>query len=131
MNGQQSSRSQLAVAAWDNWGQVIGNWRAYLSLAISRILSMIRPGQAWATRAETAIGVAMAAGWVFGMFTRVPEPRRAHSTRMFIYFTGLLAIASVLMAHQMIFFIFTITGFFHAAILRPWPLMVLGVGITS
>jgi len=127
----ESSKSQSAESAWNNWSQVIGNWLPYLSLAISTILSMIQPGQTWTTRTETVIEVAVAAGWVFWMFTRVPEPRRAHSTRMIVYFIGLLAIASVLMAHQMIFFIFTITGFFHASVLRPWPLMVLGVGITS
>lgn len=35
------------------------------------------------------------------------------------------------MSRQPIFFVFAITGFFHASELRPWPLVVLGVAATS
>ena len=41
------------------------------------------------------------------------------------------ALASVLMSRNPMFFIFAITGFFHAALLRPWPLTVAGVAATS
>ena len=50
---------------------------------------------------------------------------------MAIYFIGLLALASVLMLRHPLFFIFAITGFFHASVLRPWPLAVAGVAATS
>ena len=59
--------------------------------------------------------VAVAAAWVYAMFTRAPEPRREHRRRMLVYFVGLLALASVLMTRNPLFFIFAITGFFHAA----------------
>ena len=57
------------------------------------------------------------------MYTRTPEPRRATTKRMLAYFNGLLALAGVLMSRQSIFFVFAITGFFHAAMLRPWPFL--------
>ena len=47
------------------------------------------------------------------------------------YFTGMLVIASVLAAREYLFFIFLITGFFHATVLRPWPLVIIGVFATS
>jgi signal transduction histidine kinase len=78
----------------------------------------------------TAALAAIAAAWVFRMFTRAPEPRRG-SVRLAIYFFGLLAIASVSMSRQPLFFVFAITGFFHASLLRPWPLALLGVAATS
>ena len=39
---------------------------------------------------------------------------------MIIYFVGLIVLASVLMTRNPLFFIFAITGFFHAAVLRPF-----------
>ena len=75
--------------------------------------------------------MAVAAAWVYAMFTRAPEPRREHQARMLVYFVGLMVLASLLMARNPIFFIFAITGFFHAALLRPWPLIVAGVAATS
>jgi signal transduction histidine kinase len=122
---------QSADSAWGRWNQVLAGWTPYITLAASTILSLIQPGQTWTGRVETAALVALAAAWVYLMYTRAPEPRRAHSVRMVVYFAGLLALASVLMSRQPIFFVFMITGFFHASELRPWPLMVLGVAATS
>jgi signal transduction histidine kinase len=65
------------------------------------------------------------------MFTRAPQPRQEHPVHMFIYFAGLMIFAGVLMARHPLFFVFAITGFFHAHVLRPMPLMVLGVATTS
>ena len=50
---------------------------------------------------------------------------------MIVYFIGLLVIASVLATREYLFFIFLITGFFHATVLRPWPLVIVGVFATS
>ena len=60
-----------------------------------------------------------------------PKPRQAHRVRMIVYFIGLLVIASVLAVREYLFFIFLITGFFHATVLRPWPLVIVGVFATS
>ncbi len=50
---------------------------------------------------------------------------------MIPYFIGLLVIASALALREYIFFLFLITGFFHATVLRPWPVMFAGVFATS
>ena len=91
---------------------------------------------AWSTdsageRLVTAGLVVLAALWVFFGYTRAPQPRQAHPVRMIVYFIGLLAIASVLATREYLFFIFLITGFFHATVLRPWPVVIAGVFATS
>ena len=50
---------------------------------------------------------------------------------MIVYFIGLLVIASALALREYIFFLFLITGFFHASVLRPWPVVFAGVFATS
>ena len=65
------------------------------------------------------------------MFTRLPPPRQAHRLRVGVFFVGILVLASILMLRQPLFFIFMISGFFYASILRPLPLAFLGVFATS
>ena len=65
-------------------------------------------GDARAGRVATVV-------WVYTMFTRAPKPRIEQRRRMIVYFVGLLALATVLMTRNPMFFIFAITGFFHAA----------------
>ena len=50
---------------------------------------------------------------------------------MGVFFIGLLALAAILMLRMPLFFIFMISGFFYASILRPLPLAFLGVFATS
>jgi signal transduction histidine kinase len=119
--------------SWERWGRVLADWIPYLTLTIATILSLIRtpPGQTWSESGLTIALVAVAAGWVFGMYTRAPQPRRDHPARMIVYFAGLLLIAAALMLHQPLYFIFAITAYFHAPLLRPLPLVVLAVGLMS
>ena len=90
-----------------------------------------RPGATDGERLVTAGLVGLAALWVFLGYTRAPRPRKAHQLRMIVYFVGLLAIASALAVREYIFFLFLITGFFHASVLRPWPVVFAGVFATS
>jgi signal transduction histidine kinase len=106
-------------------------WVPYLTLAVSTIIAVLRPDHEPGERLGTVALASVAGFWVYVMFTRAPEPRRELRGRMVIYFIGLLALASVLMLRHPLFFIFAITGFFHASILRPWPLSVAGVAVTS
>ena len=51
---------------------------------------------------------------------------------MGVFFVGVLVLASILMLRSPLFFIFTISGFFYASILRPLPLTAfVGVFATS
>ena len=91
----------------------------------------MRPGATDGERLVTAGLVGLAAVWVFLGYTRAPQPRKAHQLRMIVYFIGLLVIASALASREYIFFLFMITGFFHASVLRPWPVVFAGVFATS
>ena len=50
---------------------------------------------------------------------------------MAVFFVGVMVFASVLMIRDPRFFIFMISGFFYASALRPLPLAILGVFVTS
>ena len=59
------------------------------------------------------------------------RPDGTHRRADGVFFVGLLVFASVLMLRQPLFFVFMISGFFYASVLRPLPLAVVGVGATS
>ena len=50
---------------------------------------------------------------------------------MGVFFAGIIVFASVLMLRQPMYFIFMISGFFYASVLRPLPLTFVGVFVTS
>ena len=106
-------------------------WVPYLTLAASTAIALLRADRQPGERLVTLALVAVTLAWVYVMFTRVPEPRREQRGRMVIYFVGLLVLATLLMARNPMFFIFAISAFFHAALLRPMALIVVGVAATS
>jgi signal transduction histidine kinase len=116
---------------WERFGKCLVDWTPYATLAIAVPLGLLQPGQSGASRLGTALLAALAAAWVFAIYTRAPAPRLEHPLRMRLYFAGLLALASVLMRRQPVFFVFMISGFFQAPVLRPWPVAMLGVAATS
>ncbi len=61
----------------------------------------------------------------------MPEPRREHQARLFVFWVGIVAFASALMLQQPLFFIFMIAGFFYATVLRPFAVTVAAIGVTS
>jgi signal transduction histidine kinase len=134
--GEQGMKQRLrlwqsANFSWERWDRVIGEWVPYLTLALSAILSQISAGQDWSERAGTAGLITVSVVWVFLLFSRSPKPREGQRLRMRVYFAGLMVLGALLMARQPIFFVFTLTGFFHAAVLRPRWLTILGVAATS
>jgi signal transduction histidine kinase len=120
-----------ASESWEQRYQRLIGWCAYALLATSTILSFLQPAISAADRAITLGIAALAAVWVYALYTRAPQPRRERRARMVVFFVGLLAFASVLMLRQPLFFVFMISGFFYASELRPLPLVVLGVAVTS
>jgi signal transduction histidine kinase len=103
----------------------------WVLLAVPTVIASLRPGQTALDRAVTLVLVAAAAGWVYVGHTRLPARRREHVGPMLVYFAGLLVLAAVLMRRDEVFFLFTITGFFHAFYLQPWQLGAAGVFATS
>jgi len=119
------------LTTWERWGGRIGNILPYATLAISTAISWLQPGKAPGGHLLNLLLAALAAAWVYFLHTRAGDRRGRQAGRMRLYFAGFLLLASALMLRHPIFFVFAVTGFFHAADLRPWPVMVLGVGLTS
>lgn len=117
--------------SWERWSRVLDDWIPYLTLAIAMVLSLAQADQSVIEQIKTTMLAAFTAGWVFVMHTRAPQPRRTQTVRMLAYFAGMLGLGTLLMVRQPIFFVFILTGFVHASLLRPWPLMVLGIAATS
>ena len=118
-------------SGFERWDRRLVDWCPYVTLAISAVLSLAWSNDPAGERLVTAGLVALAALWVFLGYTRAPRPRQAHRARMVVYFVGLLVIGSALAMREYLFFIFLITGFFHATVLRPWALVIVGVFATS
>ena len=126
------ARERVVRQDWD-WEHQFDRamaWVPYVTLALSTVLVLAQP-QSWAHRFGTLGLVALAAGWVLVAFTLRSAEWRSRALPMAVYFTGLLVAATLLMLREPLFFVFTITGFFHAFVLRPWYVSVLGVFATS
>ena len=118
-------------SSYERWSDRLTDWCGYVTLAMSSILALVFSTGAIGERLVTAGLVAIAALWVYFGYTRAPQPRRAHHLWMGLYFIGLLAIGALLATRNYLFFIFLITGFFHATVLRPWPVLIAGIFATS
>lgn len=123
--------SQPMDAAWNRWDRTLSDWVPYVTLGASLLLSLIPTGEAQANPLRTAVLAVCAALWVYYLYTRLPNPRQNYQGRIRFYFVGFVLFSSLLMAHHAFFFIFAITGFFHASLLRPWWVAFLGVGAVS
>src|SRR5262249_47717058 len=119
-----------AKPSWERFGDAMLDWGGFVLLAFATFLG-VTPGPAgnpdWGWRLTTLAVAAGAAVWMYVLYTRRPGPNTEHRLRLDVFFVGLLVFASVLMLRQPLFFIFMITGFFYATVLRPLPLAVLGV----
>jgi signal transduction histidine kinase len=116
---------------WERFGDALVGWCGYLLLVPATILSLLAGPDDIAWRLTTLAIAAVAAAWTYLLFTRLSPPRQAHRLRVAVFFVGIMAIGSVLTVRQPLFFIFLISGFFYASLLRPLPLAFLGVFATS
>jgi signal transduction histidine kinase len=117
---------------WERYTDRLVGASAYAALAISVGIDLVlQTRDTTAEQLGTLAIAGLAAGWVFVMFTRMPGPCREHKVRTIVFFVGLLAFASVLMLRQPLYFVFMISGFFYASVIRPLPLAVAGVFATS
>jgi signal transduction histidine kinase len=119
---------------WERIGDAMLDWGGYLLLLTATILG-VSAGRAdgkdiaWQV---TTLGIAAAAGaWLYVMYGRSPRPTTEHRLRIGVFYVGLLILASALMLRQPLFFIFMISGFFYASVLRPLWLAVVGVAASS
>src|SRR3954447_3117037 len=116
---------------WDQVNEALVDSCGYVLLAVATFLGVIGGDDDTALRLTTLGIAAGAAAWIYVMYTRLPRPKKDQRLRIIVFFVGLLVFASLLLIRQPVFFIFMISGFFYAAMLRPLPLAVVGVGATS
>jgi signal transduction histidine kinase len=119
------------TSTWERYSDALIGWCGYILLAIPTALVLIGGGANPAGRPVTFAISAAAAAWIYVFHTRLPQPREAHRLRVGVFFVGLLVFASVLMLREPLYFIFMISGFFYASLLRPLPLAFVGVGASS
>ena len=117
--------------AWERFGDAMIGWCGYVLLALATVLALLTGPKSLAWQATTLAIVAGTAAWIYLMFTRASLPKQAHRLRMGVFFAGIIVFASVLMLRQPMYFIFIISGFFYASVLRPLPLTFVGVFVTS
>lgn len=78
------------------------------------------------------IGIAAGAlVWTFVNHTRPAGAWATNPVRPYLYFIGVLTLSYVLMDREPLFFIYAITGFIHAFLLRPAILSFVGIAATS
>jgi signal transduction histidine kinase len=116
---------------WERVGDAMVGWCGYLLLIPATILSLLAGPKDPGWQLTTLAIVGTAAAWTYLMFTKLPAPRQAHRLRVGLFFLGLLVLAAILMLRMPLFFIYMISGFFYASILRPLPLAFVGVFATS
>lgn len=123
-------REQLRV--WDLM-QLVAPW-LLLTISTTVYFSWVLPGSGegfWPEGVSVLALVAVSALWVLAGHTLPLRKRALRPVPTGIFFVGLLALCVTLMTYSEIFLVFTVAGFFHSYLLRPWPLGVLGVLATS
>ncbi|MGW0548275.1 ATP-binding protein [Streptomyces altiplanensis] len=132
-----ANRSRLAwkeeqLRVWDLL-QLITPW-LLLTISTAIYFSWVLPvsgERLWPEGASVLGLVAVSVLWVLFGHTLPIKRRTLRPVSAGVFFVGLLALCVTLMTYSDIFLVFTIAGFFHAYLLRPWPLGVLGVLATS
>jgi len=120
---------ETSLSKWERGFEKVVEWVPYVTLAIGLVLSLFA-ANTWTDRL-VSIGLATgAAVWVLFMFT-LQRDRRRDQRWMRLYFGGLMVFSSVLMFLLPVYFVFVITGFIHAYLLKPAPLAFFGIGVTS
>src|SRR5690606_17873907 len=92
-------------------------WAPYVTLGIGSVLELLAVVGEPSRAPLTLLLAATALGWVYFMYTR-PGTARDNQPRLLVYFAGLLVISAVMMAYRPGFFVFVITGFVHAFLLK-------------
>jgi signal transduction histidine kinase len=120
---------EASLSKWERGFEKVVEWVPYVTLAIGLVLSSFA-ANTWTDRL-VSIGLAIgSAAWVLLMFT-LQRDRRKDQRWMRLYFGGLMVFSAVLMYLLPVYFVFVITGFIHAYLLKPAPLAFFGIGLTS
>ena len=136
-DGERTNRARLArkeqdLRIWD-YLQLGTPW-VLLALSTTIYFSWALPASGegyWPDGASVLGLVAVTATWVLFGHTLPIRRKTLRPVPAVIYFVGFLALCLIFMTYSEVFVIFTISGFFYAYLLTPWPVGVLGVLATS
>ena len=125
--GRQRPEPLSTQSSWEQWVDAVFAWIPYALLAVSLGLAQFE-SRSGSDRLLTVGLTAMAVAWTLATFSRAGRPTRIPQGTLRLYIVGFLVIAAVLVSHQTIFLVYGCAGFFHAALLRPLPLVFMGIG---
>lgn len=126
----QADQTLTSISSWEEWIDRVFGWMPYATLATSLVLAQLTAQTA--SDRWWSVGLAVVAGvWTWLTFTRFGSPLRLDQQTLRIYFVGFVVIGTVAVIQEPVFLIYGITGFFHAALLRPWSLAFIGIGLAA
>jgi len=114
------------LGSWDTWMDRFFVWSAYVGLVISAAIALI--GRWDVTTAGLA---GLATLWTWAALSRAGRPTELSQWALRVYLVGFFAFGMALMFRSPVFLIYGISGFYHAALLRPWWTSFVGVTATS
>jgi signal transduction histidine kinase len=115
----------------DSAYQRLLDWMPYGTLVFSAALSLLTSDRPWGFRLATLGLAAATALWVYLAYTRLPSKTEVSKPRIAVHFFVMMGLGAALMSRDMLFFVFVVTGFFHAGLLKPLGMVVAGIGLTS
>jgi signal transduction histidine kinase len=115
----------------DSSYQRLLDWMPYGTLALSTVLSLLTTDRPWGFRLVTIGLAAVTALWVYFAYTRLPSKTEVSGPRIAVHFFVMMALGTALMGRDMLYFVFVITGFFHAGLMKPLRMVVVGIAATS
>ena len=116
--------------SWERTVDSVFAWLPYAALAVSAVLAQLgdrSPGD----RGWLIAPIVVASVWTYLTFTRMGPPTMQGQFSLRIYFVGFVIIAGAMMLYAPVLVVYAIAGFFHASLLRPWPLAFVGLAATS
>ena len=128
MMSESPSEPLEARTGWERSFEYIETWTPYVTLLIGLTLGLL--GESPSAAVLTLALAAVAFVWVLFMYTLAGDRRRSQAW-MRAYMAGLLAIGAVMMIYRPAYFVFIITGFVHAFLLKPAPYAFAAVALSS
>lgn len=116
---------------WERSWTAFERWTPHVLLGLSVTISLFGDQRSSADRLTTLGLAALAGAWVAAWHTSDPDRTRRRTWFAYVYLTGLIAWAALLMSRDVGFFAFAISGFLHAYLLRPRPMVFVATGATS
>ncbi|GAB3391416.1 sensor histidine kinase [Amycolatopsis echigonensis] len=116
---------------WHRWFTWIETTVAWILLLVPTLLSALSGDETAGARNTTLLLAAGAAVWLGLTTVALSVKLRDHPIAAAALFAGVVTFGAILQSRETYFVIFMIYGFFAAMRMKPMPVAVLGVGITS